>query len=650
MSRRISTWVRRALGAALCLWLVAPVQSVPDRDAMVDFSFDGVDVRMFVKLVGPDTGRRFVVADGVEGKVTVVSAPIRRADVYPLFLSILESVGCSVVERDGTYLVVALGEGRTLLAPVIPPDQELPADGLVTRVLHLESATASQVKRLLDTAAGNIGKASSIGAIDETNHLLVTDTAANVRRIEAVIAEIDQPGIGRETDVIRLAFAGADELAEQIMVALDQSVGRGAKLRNRLSGGGSAAVLSSRGSVIAVSRANSLIAVGTPSQVRAIKELVAKMDIDVPSGHGRLNAIFLRYIEAEAAAENIGKLLSKRAEKAKGGGAISIQADIGSNAILVDATPGDFEVVSRLIEQLDQPPEQVHIDVKILEVTERDGKDIGVSFASMEQPTSVGDSVVQGAVALTDSAGLLSAVQSGIFPNGISFGVSTGTRLDADGNLVSSYPGIVNINALISTGKLKVLSETSLQAENNQEATVRIVDDIPILTSIIEGGSGASRDVIQNIERTDVGIKLTITPHVIAQTRAVRMILAPSIEAIIDAGSTETPFTPTIAKREVSTTVTVDDGRSAVIAGLTRHDSREQVERVPILGSIPLLGVLFRRTRVDGDRTDLLIMVTPHIVTEHAAADATKARWERMTGLAEEDVEHATIRDPDESR
>ena len=128
------------------------------------------------------------------------------------------------------------------------------------------------------------------------------------------------------------------------------------------------------------------------------------------------------------------------------------------------------------------------------------------------------------------------------------------------------------------------------------------------------------------------------------------MILAPSIEAIIDAGSTETPFTPTIAKREVSTTVTVDDGRSAVIAGLTRHDSREQVERVPILGSIPLLGVLFRRTRVDGDRTDLLIMVTPHIVTEHAAADATKARWERMTGLAEEDVEHATIRDPDESR
>jgi general secretion pathway protein D len=374
------------------------------------------------------------------------------------------------------------------------------------------------------------------------------------------------------------------------------------------------------------------------------------MDLDVPSGHGRLNAIFLRYIEAEEAAENISKLLAKRAAKEQGSAAISIQAVQSSNAILVDATPGDFDVVSRLIDQLDQPPEQVHIDVKILEVTERDGKDIGVSFASLEQPSSVGDSVVQGAVALTDSAGLLSAVQNGIFPNGISFGVSTGTRLDADGNLVSTYPGIVNINALISSGKLKVLSETSLQSENNQEATVRIVDDIPILTSVIEGGAGTSRDVIQNIERTDVGIKLTITPHVIPQTGAVRMILAPSIEAIIDAGPTETPFTPTIAKREVTTTVTVDNGRSAVIAGLTRHDSREQIERVPILGSIPLLGVLFRRTRIQGDRTDLLIIVTPHIVTEHAAADATKARWEQMTGLREEDLEHAARRDPEESR
>ncbi len=650
MRRRVASLVRTVLAVMLAVGLGGTVLAEAERDAMVDFSFDGVDVRMFVKLVGPYTGRRFVVADAVAGKVTVVSPPIRRADVYPLFLSILESVGCSVVARDGTHLVMPLGEGHTVLAPVVPPGEPLPPDGLVTRVIHLESATASQVKRLLDTTAGNIGKASSIGAIDETNHLLVTDTAANVRRIEAVVAEVDQPGIGRETDVIRLEFAEAEELAQQIMIALEQSVGRGAKLRDRLSSGGSTAALSSRGSIIAVPRANSLIAVGTPAQVRSIKELVSKMDLDVPSGHGRLNAIFLRYIQADEAAENIGKLLAKRAANEQGSGAIAIQAAESSNALLVDASPGDFEVVSRLIEQLDQVPEQVHIDVKILEVTERDGKDIGVSFASMEQPASVGDSVVQGAVALTDSAGLLSAVQSGIFPNGISFGVSTGTRVDGDGNLVSSYPGIVNINALITSGKLKVLSETSLQAENNQEASVRIVDDIPILTSVIEGGSGASRDVIQNIERTDVGIKLTITPHVIPQRRAVRMILAPSIEAIIDAGSTETPFTPTIAKREVSTTVTVDDGRSAVIAGLTRHDTREQVERVPILGSIPLIGVLFRRTRMDGDRTDLLIIVTPHIVTEHAAADATRARWERMTGLSEEDIEHATARPPDDSQ
>ena len=111
------------------------------------------------------------------------------------------------------------------------------------------------------------------------------------------------------------------------------------------------------------------------------------------------------------------------------------------------------------------------------------------------------------------------------------------------------------------------------------------------------------------------------------------MVLNPTIEAVVDAGSSSTQFTPTIAKREVSTTVTVPDGRTIVIAGLTRKDQKQTEKRVPILGSIPLIGRLFRNTVDSADKTDLLIFVTPRIIDSMVTADHILDNWSDKTGL-----------------
>lgn len=388
-------------------------------------------------------------------------------------------------------------------------------------------------------------------------------------------------------------------------------------------------------SVVAAPHSNSLILVGTMSQIQALRELIAKMDVDVPAGRGRLNAIFLRHLSAEEAAENISALLAKRDGKdaTPDSHRIAIQASPSSNALLVDASPGDFDVVKNLIEQLDEAPDQVHINVLILEVSTSEGLELGVDLAAVDMPAGVGDSVVQGGFSLGDSAGgLLNAVQSGVFPRGLSVGVAHGSSVGSDGALQVGYPGLFNIDAVKKNGRFKVVSETSLQSLNNKEANVSVVNEIPILKSEISGGSGTSRDIIKNIERMDVGVKLKITPHVIPGGE-IRMELNPSIEAVIDSGSEDTEFTPTIARRQVESTVTVKDGRTIVIAGLTRQDELESVKRVPILGSIPLLGWLFRRTETSMERRDVLIFVTPTVVSEIAAADAVRQRWEEKTGL-----------------
>jgi len=625
-----------AIAAVLCLRAMAPGQQGTGQEepGYINMSFDQVDVRAFVKLVGEATGMQFVMADDVKGNITVTAPRVRRSEVYPLFVSILESVGCSVVEDEGMHRIVRLGVRPVPAAPVIGAGEETPARGIVTKVLRLEHVSAGEMSKLLESKVGG-GKMGALGAIEDTGHLVITDTAENVRRIEKIVAEIDQPGMARMTEIVALQFAGAEDLARQLNLALQESDSRGERLRRRLP---AVQALSEkrRAVVVAAPHANSLILVGTSSQLGELKKIIENMDVDVPSSRGRLNAIFLEHISSEEAAKSINSLLEKSVGKEAGPQArkIAIEASVANNALLVDASPGDFDVVKKLVEQLDRLAEQVLIEVLIAEISADNSLELGVEMSAVNlSPVPGSPGIVAGTRLTEQTESIMNSIQGGIFPRGITVGVAQGMTLAADGSAVAGIPALINFDALKRTGRFKILSETALEAQNNREASVSIVNEIPILKSTIEGGGGTTRDVVQNIERIDVGIKLKLTPHVI-KGEHVRMVLNPSIEAVIDPGPPGTQFAPTIAKREVSTTVTVPEGRTIIIAGLTREDTKKIVRKVPILGSIPLLGMLFRQTTDAVEKTNMLIFVTPHVVTRIAEAEKVIESWEQKTGLS----------------
>ena len=628
-----------ARASAMASRLPAHAISAPPSGAAaggVNFSFDQVDVNSFVKLVGEITGLKFVVGEGVAGKITVVSPRVRQDEVYPLFVSILESVGCSVVDEGALHRVVRLPDRPTPMGKIVGKGET--GSGLITKVIRLEHASAGDLVKVLEAKVMG-GKAGGIAAIDETNHLIVSDTASVVQRIEQLVAEIDQPGLTRMTDVVRLAHAGADEVAAQLNAALQQRQTRGQRMAQRLpsvtaAGAGAARIAT----VVAAPHANALMLVGTAAQVAELKALITRIDVETPTGRGRLNAIFLRYLSAKEAATSISALLAKRQVKGGSGvklNPIAIEASEANNALLVDSTPGDFEVVRQLVEQLDQVPSQVHISVMIAELAVSDDFTFGVELAALDLPEGRGDTVIQGGSTFAAGAdSVLNTIQQGLFPQGLTVGLAHGSRIDNSGNVSVSYPGLININAIKRDRRFKVLSETSLEVLDNREAFVNIVNEIPILKSTIQGGSGASRDVIQNIERIEAGIKLKLTPHVIEGYK-VRMELNPSIEVIQDTGDAAGSLTPTIARREVSTTVTVPSGRTIVIAGLTRQDEIEVLRKVPILGSIPLLGILFRSKDQAKQKTNLLIFVTPILVDTMEDQEGIRREWELKTGLPE---------------
>lgn len=601
--------------------------TVGNSNSFVNFNFDQVDIRFLVKLVGDLTGKRFVIDKEIDGKVTVVTPPqIAISEVYPLFISILEASGCAVVESDGISRIVAREKRVTPIAPVMGESEQMPSEGVITKVIHINNLRAAEVRRLLEPMVDQ-GKNGALGVLETTNHLVITDTAASIRRIEQIIAQIDKPGMARTTEIYVLRFANAEDIAAELNLAMTSAGSKqetqGEQLRQRLpkpTESGTAVALPSDAVVVAAPHSNSLILVGTPGQIAELKRIITAMDTEPRSGYGHLQAIFLKYLSADEAAKSLTALISKRVEKPQNQ-KISIESSLGNNALLVDAAPEDFKMVKELIDQLDLPPQQLLVEVMIAELTLNDGSSLGAEFLAGGNP-SEGSTVAMGGMRTSEGDDtLMQQVTSGLVPSGLTFGLARGSYTDANGNVVPRFPALINVIAIQQKGKFKILSNIPLWTQNNQPANVTIGKNIPILKSTVSAGAGTARDYIENIDRVDVGIKLSVTPH-INPNREVLMKLNPSIEAILVESTGGKPFTPTIAKREVTTTLTVPDGDTVVISGLMREDTVKNDRKIPYLGSIPLLGWLFHSKEETVERTNLLIFVTPHVSTNAAGAQA----------------------------
>lgn len=617
----------------LFVWTSVFAQNGAAGNETVNFNFEQVEIQNLVSVVGAQTGKRFVLDTTVTGRVSVITREqIPSSQVFPLFVAVLEGSGYTVVERDEVYHIRTLPGEDPLQAPVIGTEEPLTQMGLVTRVMELKHIRATDVQPLLEPMV-RLAKKGSLAAFAPTNHLIVTDTASNIQRIEALIAELDQPGQSTSLTVIPLEHASAEDLAVQISAALAASESGGTRVSRQVQ-----QVVAGRGSipagfsVIPSVQANALIVSAGPLQLRQIQEMVEQLDLPAEQmAAGRLRAVFLNYVSAESAAEQITALLEKR-KTTDPRDQIAVQADAGNNAVLVDAAPLAFASVQQLLQQIDRPPEQVLVEVMIVEVAENNGLDLGVEWSAIDGNGENGTNTIIGRSRPGEADVLQSLVTQSTFPQGLTFGVSRGTVTLPDGTEVPRVPFL--ISALERERDVNILSHVPLRTQNNAEAKVSVVENIPILKSVIEGGTGDNRDVIQNIERLDVGIQLTVKPRV-NPNREITLELNPVIEAIIQETSGGTALTPTIARREVKNTLTMPEKSTVLISGLMREDVIEEERRVPILGSIPLLGMLFRSTTESKQKTNLLIFVTPYLVTDLEANDQATLRWREKTGLHE---------------
>jgi len=603
--------LRRCL-AALLLALVAGTVSAQDFTV----NLKDTDIQELITFVAEVTDTTIVVDPGVKGKVRVVSnKPIARAELYDLFLSILDVHGFTAVRSGNVVRVIQSKDARSASLPVDRENASRVSDEYVTQVIRLENISAS---KLIPVLRPLVPQQAHMAAYAPSNAIIMSDTAANIRRITEIIQRMDTSAT-QETDVVPLKHAVAADV-----VSMLEKLNR----PDQGSEGPELEVL-----LVPDTRTNSVLVTGDELQRARINALIAYLDTPLEQT-GNVRVVYLEYADAQAVAEVLSRVMQNlsqgsRSSPGDAGAAAgrrsgtSIEADQDTNSLIITAEPDQMAAIQAVIRRLDLRRAQVLVEAIIVEMEINDGADLGLQWLFANDAGVFGSNVDTSdprarriAGAIVPPGGQDGAPQTGDFNVGdlaAALAQSSGLSLGW-GSVDDDLSMTVILNALESQTNANILSTPSLLTLDNQEAYITVGQNVPFVTGSFTntgaGGDGA-QNPFQTIQRENVGITLTVKPHV-NDGDAVVLDIEQEVSSLTGLEATDLITN----ERKIQTKVLARDGRIVVLGGLIKDDVQDRSQKVPLLGDIPLLGRLFRNESAQVIKTNLLIFIRPTIIRD----------------------------------
>ena len=612
---------------AVNLAAAAP-QGKPQEGATITPNYKDADLSQIIQAVAEVTGKNFIIDPRVNAKVTMLSAtPMTPAAFYEAFLAVLQVYGYVAVPAGKVIKIIPNTDSRQLPANDLPREVSTTSDELVTQIITMKNISAAQLVPLLRPLIPQYGH---LAAYPSGNMLIISDRASNVSRIVRIVERMDESG-DEPIEVIALHNASAADVV-RIINSLNQ--GQGAE-------GVGAAV-----KVVADDRTNSVLLTGEKSQRLRLKALIVNMDTPLATG-GDTQVRYLRYADAEKIADKL-KGQATASAKAQGGPPVpaagggtsnldasaTIWADVATNALIITAPPKIMRSLMAVIDKLDIRRAQVKVDAIIVEVDINKSSNLGVQWLLLGQgntttPAGIvnlpggGTSIVDLA-ALALSGGLISRTggtssASGITSKTVGTGASVAVgRYDKNG---TSFAAL--IQALRSDGSSNIISRPSLITMNNEEAQVKVTQEIPLITGSYSNSAvavGGNTSPFQTIQREEVGTILKVTPH-INEGNSVQLKIEQE-DSSPGAKLTDSADIST-NKRSIKTTVLIEDGGIIVLGGLISDTVSQSEDRVPVLGAIPLLGNLFKSRSGSHQKKNLMVFIRPTILRDAEATEST---------------------------
>jgi general secretion pathway protein D len=647
---------RYAGSAVLALMLTVPAVG------QLTLNVRDADVRAFIQDAARVTGRTFIIDNRVQGKVSVVTdRPLSRSEYFEIFLSTLRANGLVAVPASGGAFRIQPVEGAAAQPGRVGRASN--SNQFVTEVIRLRSIDAQSA---LETLRPLVSRDGSITANRSGRSIVIADYADNIARIRQVLAQVDTDGA--TTQLITLRNAGAREIATSLQTLIAGEEGA-----------------PSRATIVAIDSSNSVAIRGDSSTVQRLAKMVRDIDVRAASGT-EIRVYWLQHADADKMLPVLQQLLGQQSSGASvpvaaatgargqapatppaaaagagsaGGGEAGgigrgpsvVTRYEGANAVIVAANADTQRMLGEVIRQLDTRRDQVLVEAIIVEIGDNAARQLGVQFLlgstktgfaatnySNAQPNIL---TLGGAIAArnltqqetvvvapdgtrtttttTENSGLANQLQSAAVDSLAAarggFG-GVATELGRSGIF-----GAI-INAVQADTESNILSTPHITTLDNQQARMLVGQEVPVATG--EALSPNFDNQFRTVQRQNVGIMLDVTPQ-ISSEGTIKLFIKQEVSSV--AGPVSNSSSDLIInKREFETTVLVDDGEILAIGGLLDENERRTIEKIPLLGDIPVLGNLFKSRSRAKAKTNLMVFIRPTILGSRADARAMTAQ------------------------
>jgi general secretion pathway protein D len=609
----------------------------PQREATITPNYKDAELGQIIQAVSEVTGKNFIIDPRVNAKVTMLSAtPMSPAAFYEAFLAVLQVYGYVAVPAGKVIKIIPNTDARQLPSIDLPNSVSSNSDEIVTQIITVKNVSAAQLVPMLRPLVPQQGH---LAAYPSGNLLIISDRASNVSRIMKIIERMDEGG-DEPIEVIRLHNASATELVRTVS-QLTQGTG-GAEA-------GGAPI-----KIVADERTNSVLLNGEKSLRLRAKALILDLDTPRPgAGGGDTEVRYLLYADAEKLADKL-KGQASASSKAQGGppggataataapaggsnvdSGVTIWADVPTNALIMTAPPKTMKSLMAVIDKLDIRRAQVEIEAIVVEVDVNKSADLGVQWlldggnsygygvtnlpGSGSGIVSIATAALMGtssATTTTTSSSTATSALSSAIPTGATYAVGTYNSTTGKGF------GAV-IQALQSDSTSNIISTPRIITMNNEEAEVKVTQEIPLITGSYSSSTASvsgTTSPFTTIQREEVGTILKVTPH-ISEGNTIQLKIEQE-DSSPGAKLTDSADIST-NKRDIKTTVLVDDGGIIVLGGLMKDTVAESQDSVPGLGAIPVIGNLFKSRTGSRQKTNLLVFLRPKILRDQRATEAT---------------------------
>lgn len=583
-------------------------------------SFKDTEIVEFVTIVGKNLKKTMIVDPNVRGKINVRSYDLLSEEqYYQFFLNVLAVYGFAAIERENNIVkIIRNKDAKTSAIPVVDSGGSIVGDEMVTRIVEVKNVTVRELVPLLRQLSDQAG-GGNVTNYDPANVIMLTGTAATVNRLVNIIERVDRAG-DQDVEIIKLQYASAGEMVRIIEAMNKPSAGKTAQATFLIP------------TIVADDRSNSVIVSGEVKARERVVRLVKRLDSELES-NGNTRVYYLKYSKAEDLVKvlsGVSKTISSEAQASRAGGKTngqnetSIEAHEATNTVVITGQPEMLRSLEGVIRQLDVPRAQVHIEAIIVEVYESDGAQLGVQWYS----EAGGFTQFTNGVAPVSS--IAAGMQAAEGEEGTTVITEDGTTINPDTNgdytILAQLLGTVSggmfgiakndwgaiVQAVNSNTNSNILATPSITTMDNEEAYFLVGQEIPIITGS-QASSTGSANPFQTVDRQEVGIKLLVTPQ-INEGNSVQL----TIEQEVSSVSGATGVDISINKREIKTTVMVESGQTVILGGLIDEDVQESVQKVPLLGDIPILGHLFKSTSTTTRKRNLMVFLKPQIITDSA--------------------------------